>query len=338
MGGDHMARSLRVVALSVVLVASVAGCGAAHAVLGIHSAPKANAASVPLTLDQATDILTRDFTAAQLGETTTGPAAQVALRTAYSGEGLRAALARIGLAKVQPIGAVSPFLAPRQPRLLAVPRGFGFPRVILAQTVASEGSLPILYLLTSPDAATPYRISASATMLLASSLRPFDALTKGSPLVTDGSGLAASGTVLLQAYAAGMAFPAKAVANPPFTSDSFIAQVRAKAAGNAKAVAAQASFSQVHQVVPNSVYAVRQAGGDALVFGVIERTDSFKVKSGQAVSTAGNKEFVLLTGKKRVTKAATITTLEFVVFAVPRSTGQATLVAASEQVVAGSGS
>ena len=338
MGGDQVTRRLRVIAVSVVIVASVTGCGAAHAVLGIHEAPKANAASAPLTLDQARGILTRDFTAAQLGETSTLPAAQVALRTAYSGEGLRAAIARVRLAKVQPTGAVSPFLAPKQPRLLAVPRGFGFPRVILAQTVASEGPLPILYLLTSPDAATPYRISASARMLLASSLKPFDALTKGSPLVTDGSGLAVGGTELLQAYAAGMAFPAKAVTDPPFAADVFSGQVRAKAAAVAKAVAAQATFAQVHKVVPSSVYAVRQASGDALVFGVIERTDSFTVKSGQAVSTAENKEFVLLTGKKRVARSATITRLEFVVFAVPRSPGQATLVAASEQVVAGSGS
>ena len=103
-------------------------------------------------------------------------------------------------------------------------------------------------------------------------------------------------------------------------------------------MAAHSRFSQVHQVVPGSVYAVRQASGDAIVFGVIERTDSFAVKSGQAVNTAANKEFVLLTGRKRVTKSATITRLEFVVFAVPRSTGQATLVAASDPVVAGSGS
>jgi len=39
-----------------------------------------------------------------------------------------------------------------------------------------------------------------------------------------------------------------------------------------------------------------------------------------------------------ITKAASLTTLEFVTFAVPRSTGKATLIAAREQVVAGSGS
>lgn len=333
-----MTRSIRHVALCGAIVVSVTGCGAGQAVLGIREVPKVNAASVPLTVDQAERILTRDFTAVQQGETKTGAAARSALRTAYTSEGLRAANARVKLAKLQPAVADSPVLAPQRPRLLALSRGFGYPRVIVAQTVTSEDPLPILHLLTSPDAVTPYRISASATMLVASSIKPFDALSKGSPLVTDGKGLAVTDTALLKAYAAGMTFPAKAVTNPPYAADPFAKQVRAKAAGAAKAVAAQASFSQVHKVIPTSSYAVRQASGDALVFGVIERTDSFRVKSGQAVNTSANKAFVLLSGKKRVTKAASITWLEFVVFAVPRSTGRATLVAAMEQVVAGSGS
>jgi len=335
-----MNRSSRAIAMSAVCVVIgtfLPGCRATDAVLGIRQAPRANTTSASLTVDQAKRILVRAFTAARQGETRTGAAAQEARGTAYTGQGLRAANARFRLAAIQPPGTDSPLLAPQQPRLLAVSRGFGFPRFIVAQSVVAPGSLPSLHLLTSPDAATPYRISASATMLLATSVKPFAALTKGSSLESDRSGLA-SDTALLTAYAVGLAFPAKALTNPPFAADVLAAQVRAKAAAVAKAVATQASFSQVHKVVPNSVYAVRQAGGDALVFGVIERTDSFRVKSGQAVNTSDNKAFVLLSGKKRVTKSASITWLEFVVFAVPRSSGRATLVAASEQVVAGSGS
>jgi hypothetical protein len=186
--------------------------------------------------------------------------------------------------------------------------------------------------------ATPYRISVSATMLLASSIKSFDPLSQGSPLVKDGKGLATAPSALFDAYAAGLAFPAKPVTGRVFAADPFAAQVRDGAAGVAKAVATQATFSQMHKVVPQSVQAVRQANGDALVFGVLERTDSFKVKPDQAVNTAANKAFVLLSGKDRVTKEATITTLEFVVFSVPRTSGPATLVAASEQVVAGAGS
>ena len=335
-----MTRSVRAFALVVVGIAcgvSVTGCGAGHAVLGIHEAPKANTTLAPLTADHAKSILTRVFTAAQQVEATTGKAAHAAARTAYTGEGLRAANARVRLVTVQPAVVGSPLLAPKQP-LLAVSRGFGYPRIIFTQTVASEGSLPILHLLTSLDAATPYRISESATMLLNSTVKRFDAISQGSPLLSDNSELAVAPTALLTAYAGGMAFPVKAVANPPFAADVFSNQVRGKAAATAKAVAAQATLSQVHKVIPSSVYAVRQAGGDALVFGVIERTDSFTVKKGQAVNIIENKGFVLLSGKTNVTKAASITTLEFVVFAVPRSNAQATLIAASEQLVAGSGS
>jgi len=322
----------------VVISLSVSGCGAGRAALGIREPPKANPALAPITIAQAKSILTRDFTAVQQGGATTGAAAQAAHSTAYMGEALRAANAQVRLASVQPLSVESPVLTPLQPRLLAVSRGFGFPRAMVAQTVAAEGSLPVLHLLMSPDASTPYRISMSATMLPSSTVEPFGPLAQGSPLLTNGAGLVVSGTELLGAYAAGMAFPAKAVTNPPFVADDFATQVRAKAAAVGNAVASQASFSQVHKVIPGSIYAVRQANGDALVFGVIERTDSFEVKQGQAVNTAGNREFVVLTGKNQITRSATITRLEFVVFEVPQSEGRAILVAASEQVVAGSGS
>jgi hypothetical protein len=340
---DDLIRVGRVIVVSVVcvvcvvMIASVPRWGATHALLGIREAPKANTTSAPLTVDQAKRILARTFTAAYLGETTSGEATQAQLRTAYTGEGLRGVSGRVKLASVQPALATSLLLAPH-PKLLAVSRGLGFPRFIIAQTVASDGGLPILHLLVSPDAATPYRISMSAEMVPPATVEPFDPLSSGSPLVTNGTGLAVAPATLLNLYAAQMAFPAKAISKAPFGADSFAVQVRAGAAGAADAVASQATYTQVHAVVPSSVYAVRQASGDALVFGVLERTDSFAVKPGENVNTVANKAFVLLTGKKLVTKAASITTLEFVAFTVPRSTGQATLVAAREQIVAGSGS
>jgi hypothetical protein len=315
----------------------VPGWGATHALLGIHQAPTAKAGTVPLTVDQAKKILTRSLTAASLGETKDGAASTTALRAAYTNQGLRGAGGRVRLASVQPVVATSPLVA-SQPKLLAVSRGFGYPRFIVAQTEASDGGVPILHLLTSPNAQTPYRISMSVEMVPPATVETFDRLGQGSPLVTSSAGLAVAPAKLLSLYAAQMVFPAKAIAKPPFAADSFSVQMREGAAGVAKAVASQATFTQVHTVVPDSVYAVQQASGDALVFGVIERTDLFTVKKDQNVNTAANKAFVLLTGKKVVAKKASITTLEFVVFAVPRSTGKATLVAAREQIVSGSGS
>ncbi len=204
----------------------------------------------------------------------------------------------------------------------------------------------MLHLLVSPDAATPYRISMSVEMVPPATVQPFDRLTSGSPLVanstgpqvTRSAGLAVAPDTLLKQYAAQMAFPAKAVSKPPFAADPFSGQLQAGAAAVAAAVATQATFTQVHKVLPDSVYAVRAANGDALVFGVLARTDSFAVKTGQNVDTAANKAFVLLTGKKLINTSGSITTLEFVVFTVPQSSGQARLIAAREQIVAGSGS
>src|SRR5471030_2399854 len=197
-----MNRGLRTVALFVATVLSVTACGAVNAVLGIHQAPKENAASAALTVDLARSILTRDLAAAQRGQSKTGAASIATLRTAYSDEGLRAAIAGVKLKRTQPSPADSPLLEPPKPLLLAVSRGFGFPRVIVVvQTLASKGSLPILSLLTSPDAATPYRINVSAEMMPLAKIKPFDALTKGSPLVSDGAGLAAAPAALLNAYA-----------------------------------------------------------------------------------------------------------------------------------------
>jgi hypothetical protein len=348
---DDLVRVVRAVVLAVVcvalvlVIASVPGWGATRTLLGIRPAPPVRTVSAPLTVDQAETILGRVFTAAYLGEATTGAASQEQLRMAYTGEGLRGVVGRVKLASVEPAVTTSPLLAPH-PKLLAVSRGFGFPRFIVAQTVASDGGLPVLHLLTSPDVATPYRISMSVEMVPPATVQPFDRLTSGSPLVanstgprvTSSAGLVVAPNTLLSLYAAQMAFPAKAISKPPFAVDSFSGQLRAGAAAVAAGVATQATFTQVHKVVPEATYTVREASGDALVFGVLERTDSFAVRSGQSVDTAANKAFVLLTGKKLISRSASITTLEFVIFSVPQTKGQASLVAAREQIVAGSGS
>jgi len=343
-GMGRLLRAVVVLVVCLVTFTSLQGCGATKALVGIHEAPKANTTAAPLTDDRARDILARAFTAAYLAETKPGAAAGAQLRTAYTGEALRAATGRAKLASVQPVAATSPILAPR-PRVLAVSRGFGFPRFIVAQS-AADGGVPVLHLLTSPNAGTPYRISASVEMVPPAAVKPFDPLSKGSPLVPNGTGplpekaagLAIAPSKLLDLYAAQLSFPAKPTARPPFAGDSFADQVRAAAGGFSKAVATQATFTQTHKVIPSSVYAVKQAGGDGLVFGVLQRTDNVDVLDGQRVKTGANKPFVLLSGKKVVSNKATSTTLEFVVFAVPRSTGKAALVAAREQIVAGSGS
>src|SRR5450631_899082 len=104
---DDLVRVVRVLVAAVVclvfvmVIASVPGWGATHGLLGIHEAPAARTSSAPMTVDQAKSILARVFTAAYLGETTTGAAAGEQRRTAYTGEGLRGVEGRVKLASVQ---------------------------------------------------------------------------------------------------------------------------------------------------------------------------------------------------------------------------------------------
>lgn len=329
----------------IAILGSISACGATNALVGIQKAPPAKTASAPLTVDQAKKIVSRSLTAASLGETGSGEAARTELRTAYRDEGLRAANGRTKLASILPAAEMSSLRA-AQPTLLAVSRGPAFPRFIVAQSVAASGGLPVLHLLTSSDALSPYRISMSVEMVPSATVKPFDPLHKGSILLSNGpestdneaTALAVSPTTLLGSYAGRLAFPSRAGTNVLFETDSFSAQLRENASRVAKGVKVQARFNQTHKVLPSSLYAVRQASGDALVFGAMERKDTFTVRPGQKVNTTGNAAFVKLTGKKVITTTASMTTLEFVVFALPRSEGKATLVAAREQFVAASGS
>jgi hypothetical protein len=333
-----VSRSLRLVALTASAAVALSGCAAVGPVVGLHDAPVAVTTTAPLTPSHARDIVSRAFTAASQAGSTTGAAADTARATAYTGPALTAATARSGLDSVQPgLGGTSPALSPSQPGLLALSRGFGWPRAMVAQTVPSSGSLPVLHLLTSPDAVTPYRITVWATMLPNSAVRQFDPLPQGSRLLSDGTNLAVAPTALVTQYAGSLAFPARPVAEPAFTADPFAGQVRQSATTQAASVAVQSGFTQRHEVVPGSTYAVEQAAGGALVFSVLRRTDTFTVKKGQSLTAP--KEFTaLVPGRKRITSRATMTTLEFVVFGVPASSGDATLVAASEQLVSAAGS
>ena len=133
-------------------------------------------------------------------------------------------------------------------------------------------------------------------------------------------------------------FLSDSVKDPPYAIDGFASQLQAAAAAQARRVGAYAGFTQSHKVQPDSVHAIRQSNGGALVFGVIERTDTFTVKKAGSSLTSPKQFSTLVPGRTRLTRKATMTTLEFVIFQVPKGSGQARLVAASEHLVAAAGS
>ena len=171
-----MRRSIRPAALAAGVALVLSGCAAGSTVAGLQPPPAPVTSVAPLAAPHARAIVSRAFTAASQAESATGAQADQARATAYTGPALTAARAQARLDSVQPgLGGGSPALSPSQPGLLALSRGFGWPRVMVAQTVPAEGSLPVLHLLTSPRRghAVPHRhLGEHAAQLHRAPVRP----------------------------------------------------------------------------------------------------------------------------------------------------------------------
>lgn len=327
------AASTLVAALSA--AALLSACGGMKSALGVTEPPVAVTTVASLAPEQAKTILNRVWSDAILASGT-GDQADQARASAYTAQALEAARARSKLAPIQPPSGGPAPLATQTPGLLTVSRGPAYPRVVVAQAIPSTTALPVLHLLITPDVRTPFRIASSATMLPSSSVNRFPPLTEGSVVNGDTAQLVVQPAALLDAYAKALTFTTALPASTPFAGDRFLSQVRERATAQAKAVVTQATFGQSHAVDKTATYSIGQQDGSALVFGVIKRTDTFKVKTGQTITSP--REFVaLVPGKSKITRQATMTTLQFVVFEVPAS-GQARLVAADDQLVTASGS
>ena len=196
----------------------------------------------------------------------------------------------------------------------------------------------MLHLLTSPDAVTPYRIAASATMLPNSTVRRFDPLPQGSRLLTDGTGLAVAPTALRHAVRRVAVLPGTDRGRPrvhgrPVRRTGPPERHHAGRVGRGAVRLHPAPRGRAGQHLRGGSRQPAERSSSR----VLKRTDTFTVKKGQSLTAP--KEFTaLVPGRTRITSRATMTTLEFVVFGVPANSGDATLVAASEQLVSAAGS
>lgn len=315
------------------LALSLAGCAS---VAGVEDPPTATVRGA-LQSSQAQAIAARVIDDAQRAAAATGPEGDALRAAAFTGDALAAAQADAKLASTTtPDSRSSRALTPTRPVVLAVSRGLAYPRSMVVQTTRVKSGLPVLYLLTTPDVRTPYRIAVSAPMLPSASVKAFDPVAQGSPPLGDGSGLAVTPQALVEAYAASLAFPPPPPpSNPPFAPDSFAAGVRASASSQSQGLNGVGTFSQQH--TPKGVAGGLRvgAGKGALVFTVLERQDTLRNTSQGTLTPSA--QFTALTGLTTVKAQATLRTLEFVVFFVPDA-GQAVAVAAEEHLVSATGS
>jgi len=218
-------------------------------------------------------------------------------------------------------------------KVLGVSRSGEKPQQILAQTTLKKTGAAVLVLLVADAPGGAFKAAAVTPMLPDAKLDALDPATDGSAGIGDGKSLATSPKDALAAFAASVKFPdptpTKVLADDPLSE-----QLRQSARAQSQALNNQGAFTQEHE--PKGVIGgLRLRGGNgAIVFAHLVRNDAIAMRTPVKLTPA--KELTLLTGIKQITTEANLTSNEIIAIVIPAS-GQARIVAASDQLVAGSG-
>lgn len=327
-------RTLAAVAALALSSAALAGCGLGDALVGVQDAPREVSDTAPVSAESAEAIATRVLTDAARAREASGAEAKRLRAKALTGAALTVSNADSRLARVGST-ATEPVTKPDAPKVLGISRGNSWPRVMLVQSSREDGKTA-LNLLVSESATEPFKLASSAPMQPGTSVAALDTLDQGSPLNPSGAGLAVAPKALMAEYAASLGFPKPAPAQHVNPSDPFAQAVRANARTQAASLSKLASLTQKHVAQPGDTVAISLKDGGALVFGLLERTDTITLRpSGKSLTP--NADFQKLLGKKTLAKRAQMHTYETVVFTVPAKAGKATLVAVDETLVSGKG-
>ncbi|HMT31584.1 MAG TPA: hypothetical protein PKC73_01695 [Dermatophilaceae bacterium] len=304
------------------------------------SAPTDSASVTPTpgsaeTPDRAKEIATTllgQYSAAALVAGKDGDTQRAAI---LSGRALDAANARSALASTLSADQKADLtLRPDSIKVLAISRGPEYPRTIAVTATTAQSASPVLVLLQAPDTAAGYRIVSQATLVPGAPTVQFEALSAGAAVATDGSGLAMGVGDVASAYAASVAFPRPA-ADARFTADTFAAELLKNAQAQAGTLSRSGTLAQVHAALATPSALRLSAGRGALVFGILDRTDTLTETTTNALTPS--REFTILSGKTLIDKKAVLKSAEFLVWYVPES-GKVALLAAADQLVGASGS
>ena len=218
-------------------------------------------------------------------------------------------------------------------KVLAVSREGDSPRLILVQATLKRSGAPVLVLLMSTEQGGAFKVAAQTPMLPGATLDALDPTTDGSAAVADAKGLVATPDEVTSAFAQSVKFPDPATSKL-LASDPLTQQLRQSAKAQSQALNNQGSFIQEHD--PKGVIGGLRLkdGSGAIVFAQLVRNDAIAMRTPVKLTPA--KELTLLTGIKRITTEANLTSNEIVAIVIPTS-GQARVIAASDQLVAGSG-
>jgi hypothetical protein len=305
-----------------VTAALSAGCGVGDAVVGVRDVPAgATPSGAPLTEEAATRIAARVLDAAASGDTavlsgTAKDLAEAAERTGTGTPGSRPSLSR-----------------GEEPDVLALSRGAGWPRTILATTTDPATDVPTLSWLVSPAVTEPFTLAASVPLLAGATVPALPPPADGAPAVApgDGAGLRLAPQAALEAYAAALDRP-KARSTPGVaTDDPFATALGTAYTAQQKALGTLATATVDQTAAKDRTLALRLADGGALVVGRLDRKDTVTAKAG-ARNLGIPQPYARLAGRTTAPRSFTANTLQAVVLVVPAGAGDVTAVAADEQL------
>lgn len=279
---------------------------------------------------EAASVATSLVTAASQSQSDATAAGDAARAKVYSGPALQAADAR---AKVLSAGTAAQQTAAAlgtDATVIGISPKADQPAEIVARTSLKQSNAPVLVLLSGDRNGKNFKITALAPLVQDAKIEALDPPSEGSGLIGTGTGLAATPTDVVAAWAASVAFPDPKT-NQLIADDPWSSQLRKDAATQSKALGAQGVFAQSHEA-GDILGGLRLKGGTgALVFAHLKRTDSIALH--KPTNLTPSKEVTALSGIKAITTEAQLTSSEFIAFVIP-ATGQARVVAARDQLIA----
>jgi hypothetical protein len=317
-GGSGLDPRVRLAALAAGgLVLSA--CSPASDVLGLQPNTSVLSNSPALTPAQASGVAERALTQAETADAARDPALA------------SSAFSEVALSVAAPGYVVEKVLDPRAdsgqvlrsavtPTRLVVTSGRSFPRTLLAVWTPDGSPTAQIAVLRSASVTTPFTVAERADLVAGAVLPATAPNTRGAAsLSLDEPGLVATPRAALADLAALLTTGRSS--GTSFATSRVVTDVRANAAEQAKGVAGVASFSQEHTPAAGAPQVVRTADGGAIVIGAIDRVDQFTVTAGAGSITPPAAYSALAQGLKKITRAATVRTVQVVVLVVPPAGG-----------------
>ena len=319
--------------LAAVLVAgslTLSGCGIEERIVHLQPAPTENSqAGAPLRVEAAEQIAARVLAQAAAATTEEERAAVTV------GPALRVANARA--ARTAPTAPTADVVTPQAPTVLAMSRGTAWPRAILAATLDEATQTQYLHVLVSGGPTEQFVLYATASMLPGATVPGLGELGEGTSFAASSGEEPIEGSVVVEEYANGLAFPDPAETSVVTVDDTYAESLRSNAAKQAEAFGDLATLSVTHAALPDSLVAFGTADGGRLIFAQMTRTSAITLGEDAKELKIEDEALQTVSGTSVVTESFTVEHLENVVFVAPAE-GLAGLIGAEEVLLRAEGS